>query len=711
MHGHHLAPLVRRAARVSAHQRLQNLPLQLGDAEQRKRDGCLGVHGDALGLDREHDTHLAVRLVRPEILVRAARRDHREVLARVRHRRAPLLVGGDVFPNQLLDDARVVRHDNLARKRAVLELRAEREHVRRAVRVEPAQVLARHQRPHALGFQRERRRAPLRDHHAQRVAVRKRLVHVRAHDDLANLTRRQRQVARRRRHLKRGLAVPRERAELRRDGAVVAREDAPVRIAQNADFAEPDPEGSRVVRRLGIERRRGRDVSGQRIERVAMLRRARGVRPRLVHRALERLEKTHERPARGGFDRHRARRLLRPDAHHRERHADDAQVVRAQGHDELRRRVHGERSRIGRRRPARQLRRERVLRRDDEFRGHARRVGHRHDAALLVLKKHLAERQGGWRHRQLRHSALRADRHARHRVTDARYVQQNLLDVQPLRARHELHLDLLLPEGQDRACRGEHRELRPRRVHARHAQREPHRNLARVSQREGLGLSEPERGDAKVHAARVDVRRELRADDAPAEVQERVALGPLHRELERLVERAQRLAAQSDGDRARLAHGERAGARLKRKHAPRVRRALRVVAALAPREHALDLAAVHELHLVLVHGANEHVAHLQRVVVEHRERANRLPPKRQRQPVLSPLDVHEARRERLPGVVRVETHRHLELASGLDLAAQRRHRERGVLEEKRVRAERAVEPFAPRRERHSLGAQDVVLVR
>jgi len=112
-----------------------------------------------------------------------------------------------------------------------------------------------------------------------------------------------------------------------------------------------------------------------------------------------------------------------------------------------------------------------------------------------------------------------------------------------------------------------------------------------------------------------------------------------------------------------------------------------------------------------VHGAHEHVANLQRVVVEHRERANRLPPKRQRQPVLSPLDVHEARRERLPGVVRVEAHRHLELAPGLDLAAQRRHRKRGVLEEKRVRAERAVEPFAPRRKRHSLGAQDVILVR
>ena len=119
-------------------------------------------------------------------------------------------------------------------------------------------------------------------------------------------------------------------------------------------------------------------------------------------------------------------------------------------------------------------------------------------AALLVLEEHLAERQGGWRHRQLRHSTLRADRHARHRVADARYVQQNLLDVPPLLTRHELRLDALLAEGQDRARAGEQRELRVGLVRARHAQREPHGNLARVFERERFRRPKPQRGDSEI---------------------------------------------------------------------------------------------------------------------------------------------------------------------------------------------------------------------
>ena len=540
--------------------------------------------------------------------------------------------------------------------------------------------------------------------------MRERLIHVRANDDFANLPRLKRRVARRRVHLKGGLAVPRERAELRGHGTVVTREDASVRVAQHADFAEPNAEtvrsfGSAIARR--DERRRG-DVAGQRVAERLRVRRLRG---KFVHRGVEVLKKTHERSARGGFQRHLGRGSLRPDAHHRERHADDAQVVRAKGHNHLRLGHRGERPRIGRRRPARQLRRERVLRRDGELRGHARGVAHRHDARLLVLEEHLTERQRLRRRRQLRHSALRAEGQTSHRVADAGYVQQNLLDVPPLLTRHELRLDALLAEGQDRARAGEQRELRPGLVRARHAQREPHGNLARVFERERFRHPEPQRGDSEIQpGGRVDVReRELRADDAPAKVQVRVALAALHEKLERLVERAERLAAQSHGDRARLADAERAARRLERKHAPGVGLFAAVVAAVL--ELALDLAAVHELHLVLVHGAHEHVANLQRVVVEHRERTHRLPPKRERKPILPPLDVHETRRERLPRVVRVERHRHLELAPGLNLAPQRRHRERGVLEEERVRAERAIQTFAPRRKRHSLGAEYVVLVR
>mmetsp|Transcript_3171 Transcript_3171/g.13243 ORF Transcript_3171/g.13243 Transcript_3171/m.13243 type:complete len:333 (-) Transcript_3171:2070-3068(-) len=332
--------------------------------------------------------------------------------------------------------------------------------------------------------------------------MRKRLIHVRAHDDFANLPRLKDGVARRRVHLEGGLAVPRERAELRRHGTVVAREDASVRVAQHADFAEPNAETVRSVdERCRIarrdERRRG-DVAGQRVaERLASVRRLR----RLVHRGVEVLEKPHERPARGGFQRHLGRRSLRPDAHHRQRHADDAQVVRAEGHHHLRLAHRGERPRVGRRRPARQLRRERVLFWDGELRGHSRGVAHRHDARLLVLEEHLTERQRLRRRRQLRHSALRAEGQTSHRVADAGYVQQNLLDVPPLLTRHELRLDALLAEGQDRARAGEQRELRVGLVRARHAQREPHGNLARVSQRERFRRPKPQRGDSEIQPA------------------------------------------------------------------------------------------------------------------------------------------------------------------------------------------------------------------
>ena len=204
----------------------------------------------------------------------------------------------------------------------------------------------------------------------------------------------------------------------------------------------------------------------------------------------------------------------------------------------------------------------------------------------------------------------------------------------------------------------------------------------------------------------LSVNRKRRPDDFPFKVQPRGNL-PVHDlPLERLVELAEGIRAQRHGHGLDLPHryDTRGGLEGKVDRRSRVRRRRD-----KPKLGG-NLAAVDELNLVLVHGADEHVANLQGVVREHRDGSHGVALERQRQPIFPALHVDVRDGGKPPAGLRVEPDRHLALAPGDHLAGERDAREVRVFEVEVIREQRAVQARGSGGEFHGFGSENLILV-
>ena len=569
---HHLLCLPVRTRGVFTHQSLNHVTLVLGYTRESEHHRGFGRHGDLLRRHRERDAQLAVGGQRLLLLFLDA--DLLQVALLRILLRCPLLdrlldflFGGDVVPHQLLQLARVVRDHNLAVERSVLELRA------KVDGVWSVEVGTRGQAPDALGCERNHERRALDDHHVEFIPVHHELVHVHRHRESVLLTGLKGLLPGV--HEKCAVGVLHKGSNIRGNQRLVRDVNHLGLVSQHGHLAPlelGDPDGVRIVRFLREPERGSTRVRGY--------------------------EQLHR-----GFG--------RPDCGDSRGQVDETEALSHHGERQLEGPLRVDRPRRGFAVPRAQTPALGVLRLDDKFSRNPRAVFHRDCSGVLVPDEARAKVQGSRGQLQRWDLAVRREWDPVQGLTHARYVHVQGGGVPGLSFADELELNLLFSKRQNRPGRWQARELTLGVTG--NPEREPHRDFAPVMNGEVLCVPEPVAHDAEIEALRVNRKR--RADNFSFEVQRRRYL-PVHDlPLERLVELAQRVRAQRHDHGLDLPHGYDPRGRLERKVHRRSRPGLR------RDEPKLggNLASVHELNLVLVHRADEHVANLQGVVREHRD--------------------------------------------------------------------------------------------